>query len=113
VQLQLVDARLHRQLRAGKERGAHPVGDVAEAQIEARRLDLVRVERSWRADLRRIESGADLVVGEDSGSAFARQDTPSTSGCRHSRASGNPYSGRRSSSLRLDGSRVCASLRPG
>jgi len=40
VQLQLIDALGHRGARPRQKARAHPVGDIAEAQIEAGRLDL-------------------------------------------------------------------------
>ena len=49
VQLQLVDALGDRRARPGQEARAHAIGDLAEPQVEARRLDLVGREVA-RAD---------------------------------------------------------------
>ena len=50
VQLQFVDALGDGRAGTGQEAGAHAIGDVAEAQIEARRLDLALDEGIGRQD---------------------------------------------------------------
>jgi len=55
VQLQFVDALGHRRARARQKTRADPIGDIAEAQIEARGLDLAfdeRIGRQYKAGVR-------------------------------------------------------------
>ena len=65
VQLQLVDALGHRRARSGQETRAHPVGDIAEPQIEARRLDLAFDEGIGRQDQAGIRHRRDHAVGQN------------------------------------------------
>ena len=65
VQLQFVDALGHRRARPGQEARAHPIGDVAEPQIEARRLDLAFDERIGRQNQAGIRHRRDHAVGQN------------------------------------------------
>ena len=65
VQLQFVDALGHGRARPRQEARAHPIGDVAEPQIEARRLDLAFDERIGRQDQARIRHRRDHAVGQN------------------------------------------------
>ncbi len=65
MQLQFVDALGHRRARARQETRAHPVGDVAEPQIEARRLDLAFDEGIGRQDQAGIRHRRDHAVGQN------------------------------------------------
>ena len=64
VQLQVVDALRHRG-RARQEARAHAVGNLAKAQVEARRLDLAGHERARRQDAAIGGKLADHAVGQD------------------------------------------------
>ncbi len=66
MQLQFVDALGDRSARPGQEARPHPVGDIAEAQIEARRLDLALDKGIGRQDQARIRHRRDHAVGQDS-----------------------------------------------
>ena len=66
MQLQLVDALGDGGVRAGQKARAHPVGDIAEAQIEARRLDLAFDKGIGRQDEARIRHRRDHAVGQNS-----------------------------------------------
>ena len=65
MQLQLVDALGDGGAGAGQEARAHAIGDVAEAQIEARRLDLAFDEIVGRQDEARFRHRRDHAVGQD------------------------------------------------
>jgi hypothetical protein len=65
VQLQFVDALRHRRARPRQKTGAHPIGDVAETQIEARRLDLAFDERVSRQDETGVRHRRDHAVGQN------------------------------------------------
>ena len=65
VQLQLVDPLGHRGARPRQETRAHPVGDVAEAQIEARRLDLAFDKRIGRQNQAGVRHRRDHAVGQN------------------------------------------------
>ena len=65
VQLQFVDALRDRRVRAGQKARAHAVGDFAQAQVEARGLDLVGVELAAGADRALAHERRDHVVGQD------------------------------------------------
>ena len=66
MQLQLVDALGDRRARTGQEARAHPIGDVAEPQIEARRLDLALDKGIGRQDQAGIRHRRDHAVGQNS-----------------------------------------------
>ncbi len=66
MQLQFVDALGDGGARTGQETGAHPVGDVAEAQVEARGLDLAFDKGIGRQDQARIRHRRNHAVGQDS-----------------------------------------------
>ena len=66
VQLQLVDALGDGCAGAGQKARAHPVGDVAQPQIEARRLDLAFDKGIFRQDQARIRHRRDHAVGQNS-----------------------------------------------
>ena len=65
VQLQLVDALGHGGARPRQKARPHPIGDVAETQIEARRLDLAFDKRIGREDQAGIRHRRDHAVGQD------------------------------------------------
>ena len=65
MQLQFVDALGHRRARPRQKAGADPVGDVAETQIEARRLDLAFDKGIGRQDQAGIGHRRDHAVGQD------------------------------------------------
>ena len=65
MQLQLVDALGHRRARPRQEAGAHPVGDIAEPQVEAGRLDLAFDERIGRQNQAGIGHRRDHAVGQN------------------------------------------------
>jgi hypothetical protein len=65
VQLQFVDALGHRRTRSGQEARAHPIGDIAEAQIEARRLDLAFHERIGRQDQAIVRHRRDHAIRQN------------------------------------------------
>ena len=65
VQLQFVDALGDRRARAGQEARAHTIGDFAEPQVEARRLDLVGREVVGGWDGARLRERRDHVVRQD------------------------------------------------
>ncbi len=65
VQLQLVDALGDGRAGPRQEAGAHPVGDVAEPQVEARRLDLALDEVVGRQDQAGIRHRRDHAVGQN------------------------------------------------
>ena len=66
MQLQFVDALGDRRAGTGQETGADAIGDVAEAQIEARRLDLALDKGIGRQDQPRIRHRRDHAVGQNS-----------------------------------------------
>ena len=66
VQLQFVDALGDRGARPGQEARAHAIGDIAEAQIEARRLDLALDKGIGGQDQARIRHRRDHAVGQNS-----------------------------------------------
>ena len=66
MQLQLVDALGDGRAGAGQKTRAHPIGDVAEPQIEARRLDLAFDKGIVRQDQARIRHRRDHAVGQNS-----------------------------------------------
>ena len=66
MQLQFVDALGDRGPRTGQEARAHPIGDIAEAQIEARGLDLALDKGIGRQDQPRIRHRRDHAVGQNS-----------------------------------------------
>ena len=66
MQLQFVDALGHRRARPGQETRAHAVGDIAEAQIEAGRLDLAFDKGIFGQDQTRIRHRRDHAVGQNS-----------------------------------------------
>ena len=65
VQLQFVDALGHRRPRSGQEAGAHAIGDVAEPEVEAGRLDLAFDEGIGRQDQPGIRHRRDHAIGQD------------------------------------------------
>ena len=65
VQLQFVDAFGHRRARPRQEAGAHPIGDVAETQIEARRLDLAFDKRIGRQNKAGVRHRRDHAIGQN------------------------------------------------
>ena len=65
MQLQFVDAFGHRGAGPRQKARPHPIGDVAEPQIEARRLDLAFDERIGRQDQAGIRHRRDHAVGQD------------------------------------------------
>ena len=65
VQLQFIDALGDRRVRARQEARPHPIGDLAETQIDARRLDLVFVRLGGGDDRARLEEGVDHAVGQN------------------------------------------------
>ena len=74
VQLQFVDALGHRGARPGQKARAHPVGDVAETQIEARRLDLAFDEGIGGQDQAGIRHRRDHAVGQNAiGAGWKRE----------------------------------------
>jgi hypothetical protein len=66
VQFQLVDTLGDGGAGTRQKTRAHPVGDVAEPQIEARRLDLAFDEGVFRQDEARIRHRRDHAVGQNS-----------------------------------------------
>ena len=80
MQLQFVDALGDGGARAGQEARAHAIGDLAEPQVEARRLDLV---------LHELVFGEDRAVADERGDHLVGQDAPliHCKGERHDRAS--------------------------
>ena len=76
---QIVDALGNGRARAGQEARAHAVGHLAEAEVEARRLDLVAIERVGGNDGAAFGERRDHVVGQDASLARCK-------GERHSRA---------------------------
>jgi len=65
VQLQFVDALGDGCLGTGQKTRAYPVGDLTQAQIEARRLDLVGIEVARAHDAAGIGQPGDRAVGQD------------------------------------------------
>ena len=65
VQLELVDALGDRGARAGQEARAHAEGDGAEAQVEARRLDLAGHERLFGEDAAAFSERRNHAVRQD------------------------------------------------
>ena len=65
MQLQLVDALADRRARARQETRAHPVGDIAEPQVEARRLDLAFDKGIGRQNEAGIRHRRDHAVGQN------------------------------------------------
>lgn len=66
VQLQLVDALGNGGVGAGQKAGADPVGDIAKAQVEARRLDLALDKVIGRQNEASIGHLRDHAVGQNS-----------------------------------------------
>jgi len=66
MQLQFVDALGNRRTRPRQKTRAHPVGDVAEAQVEACRLDLAFDKGIVRQNETRIRHRRDHAVGQNS-----------------------------------------------
>jgi hypothetical protein len=106
VHAELLDLLEHGGAGARQEAGAHAVGDVAEAKVEARGLELIGVDRLDGEDLARAHQLAQRLVGEDAGVVLGRgrgvfgwEEIGSGLGHRtatfphqncHSRESGNP-----------------------
>ena len=65
MQLQIVDALGDRGARPRQEARAHAIGDLAEPQIEARRLDLIGREIARRDDPAGFRKLGDHVIGQD------------------------------------------------
>ena len=65
MQLQFVDAFSHGSARTRQKARPHPVGDVAETQIEAGGLDLAFDKRIGRQDQARIRHRRDHAVGQN------------------------------------------------
>ena len=64
VQLQMLDALRHRGV-PGQEARAHPIGDVAEPQVEARGLDLVGREVVGGQNPTRLRQRRDHAIRQD------------------------------------------------
>ncbi len=65
MQFEVVDSVCHGRPRPRKEARAHAKGDLAETQVEARRLRLVRRDRRGRDDPARSDEREDHAVGQD------------------------------------------------
>ncbi len=65
MQLQLGDALPHGDARPGQKAGAHPVGDGAEPQVNARGLDLIGRKLLRRRDGAVRRQRRDHAVGQD------------------------------------------------
>ena len=57
----------HRGVRPGQEACANAVGDLAEPEIEAGRLDLVRFDLRRAENLAALDQRADALAGKDAG----------------------------------------------
>ena len=66
VQLQFGDAARDRRARPRQETRAHAVGDGTQAQVEARRLNLIGGERIAGANSARLRQGRNHAVGQNS-----------------------------------------------
>ena len=65
MQLQLVNAFGHGRTRTWQKAGAHPIGDITEPQIEARRLNLAFDEGIGGQNKAGIRHGSDHAVGQN------------------------------------------------
>jgi len=65
VQLQLGNALGHRGLRPGQEARPHAEGDLAETQVEARRLDLIGRELARGMNPTALRKLRDHLVGQN------------------------------------------------
>ena len=74
VQLELVDALGDGRARARQEARAHAVGDVAEPEIEARRLDLAFDKGIGRQDHAGIRHRRDHAVGQNALASFGSEN---------------------------------------
>ena len=83
VQPQLGDALGDRGLRPGQEARAHPIGHLAEPQVEARRLNLIGREFARGTNPAALRQLGDHVIGQD---ALGRRLQRSLGG-RHARLS--------------------------
>ena len=61
---------------AGEERGADPVGDGAEPEIEACRLQLIGQDRRPRGERARTDQRVDPEIGKNAFSHAAAPETP-------------------------------------
>jgi hypothetical protein len=65
VQFEIGDAAAHRAMRARQETRAHPVGDIAEPQVEACGLNLIGCEGTDGHDPARVRQFGDHAVRQD------------------------------------------------
>ena len=91
VQLQFVDALGHRCARSGQETRAHAIGDVAEPEVEASRLDLAFDKGIGRQDQACVRHRRDHAVGQDPlASSGSVNDTAWFLGIAHCSPFSNP-----------------------
>ena len=79
MQLEVIDAFADRGARTGQEARAHAIGDLAQPQVEARRLNLVGIERIGRLDGAAIDERRNHVVRQNATLAICKIE-------RHGRA---------------------------
>src|SRR5262249_29608746 len=65
MQLQLVDTLRDGGIRPWQEARPNPIGDLAETQIDARRLDLIFIECAGRDDDPGLDQGRNQAVRQD------------------------------------------------
>ena len=73
MQGELLDLLGDGRVLAGQEAGAHAIGDGAQAQIEARRLHLLRPDIVLGPDLVVADQRLDLLIGQDAGTLQRRR----------------------------------------
>ena len=76
VQLDLGEPVADQRLRTGQEAGAHAIGDLAEPEIEARRLDLVGIEPLVGRNRAGLDHLLDDLGRQDSDPQLLAHDTP-------------------------------------
>ncbi|MNL26032.1 hypothetical protein D3C87_1475380 [compost metagenome] len=67
MQRKILDAAAHRPVRTRQEARPDAIGALAEAQVEARRLDLSLGRRKAKPDRALLDEGADGTVGLNAG----------------------------------------------
>ncbi len=80
MQLQVVELGCDRLAAAGQKARAHAIGDGAEAQIEARGLQLLLEQRLGDPDLAALDQRLDRLRRQDAGLRFAAAFTVFTWG---------------------------------
>ncbi len=61
MQLQLLQTVADQRLRPGQETRAYAIGDIAEAEVEARRLDLIGIDALRHDDVPVLKEGANIA----------------------------------------------------